>query len=66
MQVGLFGGASPNPDMNIYLGPTAGFLAPNDTWIGYSYDVLNDAHLISYRTTIKFDFVKKISLNPFK
>lgn len=30
MQVGLFGGASPNPDMNVYLGPTAGFLTPKD------------------------------------
>ena len=66
MQVGLFGGASPNPDMNIYLGPTVGFLTPKDVWVGYSYDVLNDAHLMSYRTTIKFDFFKKISLNPFK
>ncbi len=65
LQVGLLTGASPNPDMTMYLGPTAGFLTPQDRWIGYSYDVLNDAHLVSYRRTVKFDFIKNISLNPF-
>lgn len=61
LQAGVMGGASPQG--TISFGPSVGLLNKNDDSFSYSYDVINDAHYVTYRRTIRFP---KINLNPFK
>lgn len=50
-QVGLMVGSS--IDGRLQVGPSIGFLDRRDNNFGYSYDLINETHLVTYRGTLR-------------